>query len=139
MAKYNPEYHREYYLKNREKKKAASKAWKKANPKKARSYRKNETDLRLKRKFGISLDDYNLMFEKQQGLCAICNRPEKNKKLAVDHCHATGRVRGLLCSKCNQALGMLDDNIEFMRKAINYLQHEICNSNSNKKDSSIKE
>lgn len=73
-------------------------------------------------KFGITLDKYNQMVEAQNGVCAICGKEEINKALAVDHNHKTGEVRGLLCGKCNKALGFLDENIQSFRIAINYLQ-----------------
>jgi len=67
------------------------------------------------------------MLEKQGGVCAVCKRPEtaRNqygiKRLAVDHDHETGKVRGLLCSKCNTGLGALDDNTGRLQACINYL------------------
>ncbi len=60
---------------------------------------------KLKQKYGITLDDYWRMHDGQAGLCAICGAEEsENKVLAVDHCHGTGRVRGLLCARCNRGL-----------------------------------
>lgn len=60
----------------------------------------------LVRKYGISLEDYNDMMEKQQGMCPICGSNLVPGRLThVDHCHSTGKVRGLLCSPCNRALG----------------------------------
>lgn len=71
----------------------------------------------LKSNFGITFDDYTRMLEQQDGVCAICLRPEETKSrsgkaklLAVDHCHTTGKVRGLLCQFCNQAIGLLKDD-----------------------------
>jgi hypothetical protein len=81
----------------------------------------------LKNTYGITLEDYNNFFEQQKGLCAICNRPEtlkrKNKQpvLSVDHNHETKEVRGLLCSKCNTGLGSFEDNKEFLKNAIKYI------------------
>jgi len=75
-------------------------------------------------KYGISMEDYNSMIVKQQGLCAICKEvpaPVRGDSLYVDHCHTTGDVRGLLCNSCNIMLGMAKDNIETLRKAIDYL------------------
>lgn len=70
------------------------------------------------------------MFEKQGGLCAICDKPETKKHsrtnslmpLSVDHCHETLAVRGLLCSQCNFMIGLANDNPETLQRAINYLQ-----------------
>ncbi len=82
------------------------------------------------RKFGITSLDYELLHKNQDGKCAICGLPEmvndKNKNtpraLAVDHCHKSTKVRGLLCTKCNNAIGGFKDNIEILKKAILYLQ-----------------
>lgn len=75
-------------------------------------------------RYGISIDEYENLFNLQNGVCLICHKPENrpNKKLAVDHDHATGKIRGLLCDKCNRALGYFDENIESMKEAIKYLQ-----------------
>lgn len=74
------------------------------------------------RKFGITEDDYNEMFERQMGLCAICHKPEVDIKLAVDHCHETGKVRGLLCKRCNMAIGLLGDDPDTIISAALYLK-----------------
>jgi hypothetical protein len=82
-------------------------------------------DMALRRLFGISIKDYDKMFDNQKGLCAICLRKEPAshvRTLAVDHCHITGRIRGLLCTPCNQGIGHLKDNIEILEKAIKYLK-----------------
>lgn len=78
--------------------------------------------IRLKR-YGLNLEDYNSLFIKQKGKCAICGKhqSELKRSLAVDHCHKTGRVRGLLCRNCNTAIGMLNEDIENLRCAILYL------------------
>jgi uncharacterized Zn finger protein (UPF0148 family) len=78
----------------------------------------------LKSQFGITIEDYQRIFEKQGGVCAICQKtPQQNgKRLAVDHCHRSSQVRGLLCSTCNQALGLFKDKIEFLKAAISYLE-----------------
>lgn len=79
----------------------------------------------LKRMYGISLEDYNSMLEKQEGKCAICGNKEmnyKNKVLCVDHNHETGQVRGLLCGLCNSGLGKFRENKNFLNNAIKYIQ-----------------
>jgi len=82
-------------------------------------------DLYLKRAFNISIEEYNKLFENQNGCCAICNKhqTEFKKSFAVDHCHKTIKVRGLLCSKCNIGIGQFNDNEELLRKAIEYIKN----------------
>jgi hypothetical protein len=78
---------------------------------------------KLQSAFGITLEEYNAFFSNQKGACAICQKhPQQNKKrLAVDHCHKTQKVRGLLCSTCNQAIGLFKDDVSLLQSAILYL------------------
>lgn len=78
----------------------------------------------LLNKYNLTVEDYNLLLEKQNNLCAICGGISNGRWncLFVDHCHKTGRVRGLLCFKCNTAIGMLDDNTDSLNRAIEYLK-----------------
>lgn len=71
----------------------------------------------------LTLDWYNTTLENQKGGCAICGKtPEQlGYRLYIDHCHSTGKLRGLLCNNCNTGLGALGDNIEGVAKALNYL------------------
>lgn len=88
----------------------------------------------LKRTFGIDIDEYEKMLSNQSGVCKICNnvetaKPSNSNKtekcLSVDHCHKTGKIRGLLCSFCNAALGMAKENKEILARMILYLEeHE---------------
>ena len=90
--------------------------WRKANPEKAKN-------IELKKRFGITLEQYNAILERQGGVCAICNEKDPYfENLAVDHDHNTNRVRGLLCHLCNRALGMFKDDSERLRKALSYLK-----------------
>lgn len=76
----------------------------------------------IKKKYGITWDQYQSLLTSQNGLCAICNKGESPKRrLAIDHCHKTNRVRGLLCIKCNRALGYLCDDPAIVRSALEYL------------------
>jgi hypothetical protein len=90
--------------------------------------RKRNNDRTLQKLYGITLVDYNRMFQEQNGICAICGQPELQKnqfgviRLAVDHNHIKGKVRGLLCSKCNKAIGIFNDDISLLESAINYLK-----------------
>jgi len=72
----------------------------------------------LHKNYGITLEDFNDMIELQEGKCLICNTHLEalTKGLVVDHCHTTGKVRGLLCSNCNSGLGMFKDNVDKFRK-----------------------
>lgn len=125
-----------YYEKNKEKIRARHKAYREKNKKelnvKKKAYReKNKEKIRakdLKRNFGISLHEYDLMLTEQKGKCACCgiHQNELTMNLAVDHDHDTGLIRGLLCGSCNMAIGRLGDNIEGLMKALNYLEkHEL--------------
>lgn len=77
----------------------------------------------LKDWYGITLEEFQLLLNSQRGLCAICGEPEAGKyRLSVDHCHETGRIRGLLCRKCNVAIGMLKESVTVLEAAIRYLQ-----------------
>lgn len=76
----------------------------------------------LLRKYGITLSEYESLLEEQGGVCAICASPPTTKRLAVDHCHTTGEVRGLLCERCNRGIGLLGDSLERVESAARYLQ-----------------
>lgn len=84
----------------------------------------------LKRKYNITKDFFDLMFNDQQGKCAICKNPEtalhkqsgKVRRLHVDHDHKTGKVRGLLCTRCNMALGYLKENKEYVLNLLKYIE-----------------
>ena len=80
---------------------------------------------RLKMKYGITKLDYQELLNQQGGGCAICGKPESEFKypLNVDHDHETGFVRGLLCPKCNTAIGYLNDDKELIARALNYMGH----------------
>lgn len=84
---------------------------------------------KLKKFYGMTVDDYMDILDRQGGRCAVCDRkpmPENGhkikKRLHVDHCHRTGVVRGLLCNSCNIALGCLGDNVKILLAAAEYLQ-----------------
>ena len=75
----------------------------------------------LKKLYGITVQEYDKMLKKQKGKCAICGKKPDKIRLAVDHCHRTGKVRGLLCNSCNLGIGKLGDTIDRLKKVINYL------------------
>ena len=127
---------RKNYWKNIEANRQRMRDWHHANKDKKKTNFKNWIDkirgkvrgTRLLRNYGLTNDDYIFMFESQIGLCAICNEPQQGitkdgetKFLCVDHCHSTGKVRELLCVKCNAGLGQFRDNPDLLTKASNYL------------------
>lgn len=96
-----------------------------------REYRKrrprNVRDSELKKQYGISLSEWEAMHLSQGGVCAVCKSSESERSsrysnLSVDHCHSTGRVRGLLCSSCNRGLGFFKDRPDLIDAAAAYLR-----------------
>lgn len=112
--------------------------WAKANPDKTRENDKKWKLNRpeqyrasiLKAKYGLLRGDYERMSQQQNHVCAVCGKTEttihrqtgKTRSLAVDHCHDTGKVRGLLCGACNKALGGFNHSVEVLQSAIRYLE-----------------
>jgi hypothetical protein len=84
------------------------------------AYRERHASTRLKTIYGLTAEQHRWLVEQQNGVCAICKQPSR-RALCVDHCHATRQVRGLLCDKCNTALGLLDDDAGRMLAAVAYL------------------
>lgn len=105
---------------------ASRKKWKEKNPEKSQLSQRQRN---LKHRFGVDLNWYQEQLKKQNYCCAICGVTENkvtrghrvDLSFAVDHCHTTGKVRGLLCNQCNRALGMFKDSAELIKKAIEYL------------------
>jgi hypothetical protein len=105
-----------YITINKDKLKADAYKWNANNPLKRK-------EIKLKRYYGMTVDTYYKMNEDQKEVCKICgNKCMTGRELSVDHCHKTGKIRGLLCSKCNSGLGSFQDNVENMLKAIEYLK-----------------
>ena len=75
----------------------------------------------IKRNYGITVEDYDAMYKSQSGLCAGCSKPNDGSRFHIDHCHSTGKVRGLLCANCNIALGLVNDNIRTLISLASYL------------------
>ena len=121
----------------RAKRRAGVKLWRERHPERARLivmasvnkraeyYKKKNRDLVLKSKFGITQATYDAMWSAQCGRCSICLKyltKTHQNGAHIDHCHQTGKVRGILCGPCNRGLGMLQDNAMFMQRAWSYLQ-----------------
>jgi hypothetical protein len=104
------EYNKQWQAKNPER---VKEIWKQAEKKSRNLHRRKAT------RYGLTVPELDLLFEKSSGKCMICERQAEN--LFVDHCHATGKVRGILCLHCNTALGNFNDNIDILKKAMEYL------------------
>lgn len=116
----NRKLNKDYYERNKEKEIERGRKWAKENPEsKKKIYRRQN----LKRNYGITLEEYEDLLRQQGGRCAICKSadPVHTTNFAVDHCHDTGVVRGLLCMNCNQGLGKFKDSKEILSRAIEYL------------------
>lgn len=111
---------------------ARVKKWQQENADRLNAYRREhnatperkrkQRDGYYRRTFGLSADEVDAMLEEQGGGCAICGaRPERLASLHVDHCHETGRVRGVLCVRCNQGIGQFEHDPERLRRAADYL------------------
>ena len=92
-------------------------------------YKETRTAYWYKVRYNLSMETYKQMLENQNYVCAICGKPETSKNavgdikpLAVDHCHSTGKIRGLLCHKCNVLLGKASDDVSILENAIKYLK-----------------
>ena len=136
---------REYYALNTEKMREKTKKWQTANPEKRKAtaaewrkanpnYRKEHEEkypekfkerrfkeLMWRIKVKMTYNEFKVMLKKQNNRCAICGKEETKRRMSVDHCHKTGRVRGLLCQLCNTSLGGFQDDVGRLKKAIKYL------------------
>lgn len=132
-----------YFYKDKSKKNGLSSSCKQCSNKRAEEYNKNNPNKRkeaskkyystlpkdhyrhadLKRKYGITVEQFTAQLELQDYKCAICGKEHDPDKwsFAVDHCHVTGKVRGLLCLNCNNGIGKLKDSVDLLSKAIEYL------------------
>lgn len=85
-------------------------------------YARSDRNWRLKTLYGITVDQFEAIFAAQGNKCALCKSEKSDgKNFVVDHCHKTGRIRGILCSYCNRALGMFKDSVDLLGTAIVYL------------------
>lgn len=111
-----------YYNNNRKKRIEYRRRYQKLNPKKVK-------DTQIKYKYGITIEKFDQMYQKQGGVCKICgmeetaihNKTKKIRALCIDHNHVSGEIRGLLCSECNRMLGRARDNPLILIKGAKYL------------------
>lgn len=120
-----------WYQANRERAIATARAWQERNPERYRATQERYRQVRrseqrtyhLRRTFGLTLDEYDALLAAQDGECAICgNPPQDGQFLHVDHNHETGDIRGLLCVRCNNALGQLREDVAVAQRAVEYLE-----------------
>jgi len=122
-----------YQREDKDLKREQARAWRAENPERIRAYARNEDRrwARLLRSHGITRAEYEELYRKQKGQCPICERAlptgivrkgEVGLRPHVDHCHVTGKVRGILCGPCNQALGLLDEDRARFARAARYLR-----------------
>lgn len=125
------QYNSAYYQRNKEASKERSRKYRLENKDKLKEYRLKNSERNKKycinqaliRRYGITLKQYNELLSKQNHTCGICgaNSSDFSKRLAVDHCHTTNKVRGLLCSNCNTLLGLSKENTTILLNAITYI------------------
>lgn len=104
-------------------KNAAARQWRKDNPANVQRHLIRMRERAKERRYGITQSDFDKILKTQNNKCAICESEFKSSKdTHIDHCHDSFKVRGLLCSNCNVALGQFNDNLELMKNAIEYLK-----------------
>lgn len=115
-----------HYRANSGRKRETQRAWRERNPD---NYAKRSRERHLLNAYGISSEAYEELHAAQNGVCALCGKAETKKskngnllRLAVDHCHETGKVRGLLCCTCNSGIGLIGDTREMALAAVKYLE-----------------
>lgn len=129
---------KEWYEKNKERLRAKQRAYYAVNAEKRKEYaakyrEQNGHDIGLKKRidfirsqYGVEMEEYLKMYAECSGKCTICKVLEEDMghRMCVDHCHETGKVRGLLCKRCNAGLGQFKDNPELLIKAAEYLKRK---------------
>lgn len=119
------DYQRRYREVNREKRRLQNQKW-------AAKNKGRRKDLLLRWNYGITLERFSEMMLEQSGRCRICRGRMKTPN--IDHCHKTGKVRGLLCGRCNTALGGFQDSTKLLRAAICYLDSQLTNNTKTRKN-----
>lgn len=112
-------YNKEYYQKNRAKLLSTKHKYVKELGKDLIKNRK------LKYIYGITLSQYQIILELQNGKCAICNKIQDKRPLSVDHDHTTGKIRGLLCLKCNSGIGFVSEDVNILESMISYIKKHL--------------
>lgn len=129
VKEYQREYQKKYRLANKDHLDAYLKNWRAKNKDRTAElcrsyYQSNKTKIReykWKLRYGLTREDIYDLYASQDGCCAICKK-ELNDVFVVDHCHSNGQVRGLLCNQCNQAIGLLNEDVSAFSNAIDYIK-----------------
>lgn len=111
-------YRKAHYIKNQEKYKEKARRWECLNPDKQLA-----NDLK---RYGLTIESYTNMVDEQSNKCLICLSPPERGRLRVDHCHKSGKVRGLLCSQCNLALGNIKENLKAAKRLVKYINTHVA-------------
>lgn len=124
------DYNKAWTLRNPEKAKESRRRYREKNKEKLalsqKEYRERTNyhrNYNLRTRYGLSPEEYDNLLHKQGNVCALCGGIDTKRKLAVDHCHNTGRVRGLLCKACNVSLGLLKENKQTILNMLEYLDN----------------
>ena len=116
------DYKKQYYIKNKKFVDEKNSEWFKTNPDKTSLIKRRH----VLKKYGLTIKEYDEMVKSRNNKCDICFNSEKGKNisdsLCVDHCHKTGKIRGLLCRNCNSALGQFKDSLDNLQSAMLYLE-----------------
>jgi len=118
-------YERDRYKRKSTQIQARMKLWRDTHPERARAHARKALRNRDLKVYGLTVQSFNEMLAAQDGRCLICGEVPKRTP-HVDHCHETGLVRGLLCSKCNTALGLLDEDPARCQRAALYLENFVA-------------
>ena len=102
-----------------------SQAWNRCNPERhKRIYQRGNHRANLKKRFGLTEAKYNELVSAHGAVCSICRKPESRaRKLSLDHCHTTGRIRDFLCCRCNLLIGSVGDDPATLEAAASYLRN----------------
>jgi Recombination endonuclease VII len=123
-------YRKRWYRDNRDRAIAYVREWQQAHPDRVKAWRVRNRDRRneqmreihLRNKFGLTFEEYDTILELQDGVCALCEcPPTPGISLHVDHDHGTGEIRGLLCMRCNNALGLFREDPNLLKRAARYV------------------
>lgn len=116
-ANYNKEYLKNWVIKNRNKSNTIKTKYQKSSKGKI-----NSKYSKIKSRYGLTKEEYDRLIISTGNICSLCNNEFINNKYCVDHCHSTGKIRGIICDRCNKALGLVKDSKTTLMNMLNYLE-----------------